>query len=171
MTEQKRTEIAMAAVDFAGLFNSYFDPVNVMGYKIQLTAPEGQSTGGGVQARQHITLVDEAGGKTVVVGACNPADKTAELRTHDHVATRFGQHYQGTPFPIPAGEFDGLRQKFAQFFQSQGYTVSTAAQKAARAGDAAAKGGSSTGLIIALVVLLLGLAGAAVWYFGFNQAQ
>ncbi len=45
-------------------------------------------------------------------------------------------------------------------------------QKAARAGGAqAAKGGSSTGLIIALVVLVLGLAGAAVWYFGFYQTQ
>ena len=169
MTEQKRTEVAMAAVDFAGLFNSYFDPVNVMGFKIQLTAPEGQSTGGGVQARQHITMIDEAGGKTVVVGACNTAQKTAELRTHDHVASRFGAHYEGTPFPIPAGEYDGLRQKFAQFFQSQGYTVSTAVQRKAAGGGAPAKGGSSTGLIIALVVLLLGLAGAAVWYFGFYQ--
>jgi len=165
MTEQKRTEIAMAAVDFAGLFNTYFDPVEVLGYKIQLTAPEGQSTGGGVQARQHITLSDEAGGKTVVVGGCNTANKTAELRTYDHVAARFGQRYEGMPFPIPAGEFDGLRQKFAQFLQGQGYTVTTAVQKASKAGGPAAKSRGSRGLIIALVVILLGLAGVAVWYF------
>ena len=169
MTEQKRTEFAMAAVDFAGLFNAYFQPLDLVGYKVQLTAPEGQSTGGGVQARQNIVLVDETGGKRVVVGACNTVEKTVELRTYDQVSDRFGQHYQGTPFPAPRGEFDGLGQKFKTFFESQGFAVSTARPKAAPAAARAPRSGGSAGWIIAIVLVVAAIAGGLVWYFGFRQ--
>jgi hypothetical protein len=170
MTEQKRTEFAMAAVDLAGLFNAYFQPVNLVGYQVQLTAPEGQSTGGGIQARQNIVLVDQTAGKRVVVGACNTVEKTVELRTHAHVAARFGQRYEGMPFPVPAGEFDGLRQKLTQFFSGQGFQVATATAPKAQAAAATRTSGPSVGWIVAIGLAVAAIAGALVWFFVFRQA-
>ena len=168
MTEDKRTEFAMAAVDFSGLFNSYFSDKSFGGYKVELTAPEGQSTGGGVQARQHITLVSPADGHTVVVGACNNFEKTAELRTYDHVSARFSQRHSGAAFPVDSGEFSVLRQNLTDFFNSQSFTLSTtAAPAAATRAPAAQAGKSSSGLIIFVVVLLLLVAAGLVYYFGF----
>ncbi len=171
MTEPKQTEFAMAAVDFAGLFNSYFEPVEVAGYRVKLTAPEGPSTGGGVQARQHITLVDEAGGRTIVMGGCNSNEKKAELRVYDHVAKRFAERYDGLSFPVQRGQFDDLRQKLAQFFQGQGYSVASAQAPATPASTTAKPGGGGAGIWIAITLLLLAIAGAAVWYFVFYQAD
>lgn len=171
MTEPKQTEFAMAAVDFAGLFNSYFEPVEVAGYRVKLTAPEGPSTGGGVQARQHITLVDEAGGRTIVMGGCNSNEKKAELRVYDHVAKRFAERYDGLSFPVQRGQFDDLRQKLAQFFQGQGYSVASAQAPATPAATTAKPGGGGAGIWIAIILLLLAIAGAAVWYFVFYQAD
>ncbi len=163
--EQKRTEFAMAAVDFAGIFKTYFDPVSILGFKVGMTAPEGQSTGGGVQARQHITLTDDSG-KTVVVGACNTVEKTAELRTFEHVSKIFSQRYENMPFPVPRGEYDDLRQKFAQFFQNQSFHVSTADfTKSPNEQVQVADSGSSTGIWIAIGLVCVAIVGGLVWYF------
>ena len=168
--EQKRTEFAMAAVDFAGMFNAYFDPISILGFKVGITAPEGQSTGGGVQARQHITLSDESG-KSVVVGACNTVEKTAELRTFEHASSIFSQRYENMPFPIPRGEYDNLRQKFAQFFQSQSFHVSTSTFTNQAKGQEfqAGSGGGSVGIWIAIGVVSIAIIGGLLWYFLLRQ--
>ena len=83
MANVQRTMYAAQAVGFADLFKSLLGPVRLPGpvvYHPELSAPEGESTGGGKQATQHVMLVPDAGGATLVMGSVNVKDKTAELR-------------------------------------------------------------------------------------------
>jgi hypothetical protein len=169
MAEEKRTAFAMAAVDFAGSFNTYFGEQPVMGYQISLTAPVGQSTGGGVQARQHITLTNPVDGQSQVVGACNTAQRTAELRGYDYVAAQFQERF-GQAFPIPQGEYASLMQKFQGFCDAQQIAWKMVeGPKASASGAPAKKSGGSVGLIIGIVVVVLVIAGGLVYWFGFHQ--
>ncbi|MBN2498490.1 MAG: hypothetical protein JXR96_28120 [Deltaproteobacteria bacterium] len=167
MTEEKRTQFAMAAVDFASLFNNTFADLQASGYRLQLTAPEGQSTGGGVQARQHITLQDGAG-DSIVAGACNTVEKTAELKSYAYVSSQY-RRYEDKPFPIDKVQYDDIAKQLDRFFTSQLFQLKNVegADKGHQAERARAK--SSVGLIVAIIVLLLALAGGLVWYFVFYQ--
>jgi hypothetical protein len=160
MTEDKRTEFAMAAVDFASLFNTTFGSDDLSGHKVSLTAPEGQSTGGGVQAVQHVTLSAE--GRTIVVASCNNVEKTAELRTFDHVSQRYKQQFN-LLFPVERIKYDELKGRLIEFFKNQSMQVTTAQPPPPQA--AAPKKKNSAGLIIGLVVLLLAIGGGLAWYF------
>lgn len=168
MAEEKRTAFAMAAVDFAGSFNEYFGSQPVMGYQISLTAPVGQSTGGGVQARQHITLTNPVDGQSQVVGACNTAQRTAELRAYDYVAAQFQERF-GQAFPIPQGEYASLMQKFQSFCDAQQIAWKMVEGPKVASGAPAQKSGSSVGLIIAIVAVVLAIGGGLVYWFGFHQ--
>jgi hypothetical protein len=56
------------------------------GYGVQMTAPEGPSTAGGIRAMQHLKLVPSATGySTLVIGHANHAEGRAELRTYEHL--------------------------------------------------------------------------------------
>ena len=172
MTEDKRTEFAMAAVDLAGVFNTAFADAGVAGYSLQLTAPEGQSTGGGIQALQHVTLVSETGGPSIVVANCNNVEKKADLRTYDHAAGLFQQHFAGSAFPVESGQYQALSDRIGEFFRNQSFQVGTARPPAApapQANAAAPARGGSSGLVIALVILALVIAAGLVYYFGFYQ--
>lgn len=121
----RRTHFAMMAVDFAKSFNTKFGEENVLGYHVQLTVPGGPSTGGGVQARQHITMINQGEGKTVVIGACNTAEKKAEVRTLEHVDSLFKKRYE-IPFPVGYVAYSVLIAKMANFFEIHNYQVDTA---------------------------------------------
>jgi hypothetical protein len=89
-----RTQFAAQAVSFAETFKRAVKDFPVGQHRAEMTAPEG-STGGGVQALQHIRLVPpEGAGHSYVVGNANPAEKTAELRSLAYVdgvsVARFG---------------------------------------------------------------------------------
>jgi hypothetical protein len=170
MTEDPRTQFALAAVDFAKLFNETFGSVNLSGYTPRLTAPEGQSTGGGVQSLQHITLESPAGGKTVVVGSCDNVTKQAELRVYDHVAGSFAQRFDGMVFPVGKPEYDDLHNRFKEFLEMQAIRVGLARPPVARApAPAAPKGKSSAALWILIAVVALLIAGGLVYYLGFHR--
>ena len=171
MTEDPRTQFALAAVDFAKLFNDTFGTTNLSGYTPKLTEPGGQSTGGGVQALQHITLDNAADGKTIVVGSCDNVTKQAELRVYDHVASSFAQRFEGMAFPVGKAEFDQLQSRFKDFLEMQAIRVGLAKPPvAAPSAQAAPKGKSSTTLWILIVILLLAIAGGLVYFFGFYQS-
>lgn len=173
MSEDKRTEFAMAAVDLAGVFNTAFADAGVAGYSLQLTAPEGQSTGGGIQALQHITLVHEAGGVSIVVGHCNNVEKRADLRTYDHAAGLFRQRFPDAAFPVESGRYQALTDRIGEFFRNQSFQVGTARPPAApspQAGAAAPAKGGSSGLVYALVILALAIVAGLVYYFAFYEA-
>ncbi len=170
MTDDPRTQFALAAVDFAKLFNDTFGSVNLSGYTPRLTSPEGQSTGGGVQSLQHITLENPAEGKTVVVGSCDNVTKQAELRVYDHVAGTFAQRFDGTAFPVGKPEYDDLHNRFKEFLKMQAIRVGLARPPVAQAtAPAARKGKSSAALWILIAVVALLIAGGLVYYFGFYQ--
>lgn len=169
MTDDPRTQFALAAVDFAKLFNDTFGGVNLGGYTPKLTAPEGQSTGGGVQALQHITLDNPAEGKTIVVGSCDNVTKQAELRVYDHAASRFSQRFN-TAFPVGKPEYDDLHNRFKDFLEMQAIRVSLARPPVGKPHAAAApRGKSPAALWIALAGLALAIAGGLVYYFGFYR--
>lgn len=170
MTEDKRTEFAMAAVDLASVFNTALADAGVAGYSLQLTAPEGQSTGGGIQALQHVTLVHDAGRASIVVGHCNNVEKKTELRTHDQVSGQFQQRFPDAAFPVERGQYQALMQRIEEFFRNQSFEVTTARPKAAPRPQAAAPSeGGSPGVLIALVVVLLAIAAGLVYYFVFYE--
>jgi hypothetical protein len=170
MTDDPRTQFALAAVDFAQLFNDTFGSVNLSGYTPKLTTPSGQSTGGGVQALQHITLDNDAEGKTIVVGSCDNTTKQAELRVYDHVAGSFIQRFDGMVFPVGKAEFTNLHDRFKDFLEMQAIRVNLARPPVAQPQAATAPlGKPSQVLWIAIAVLVMAIAGGLVYYLGFYQ--
>ncbi len=155
MTEQPHTEFAMAAVDFAGLFNQVFEQEHVSGFRVQLTKPDGPSTGGGIQALQHITLIHPGEEQTIVIGGCNNVEKRAELRHYDLVEQQFHKRFHGD-FPIERNEFNRLQEKLADFFKNQLIQVSLAKQRTADPIPPTSK--SSKGMIVGIVISLVVLA-------------
>lgn len=86
MAAIKRTVFAQQGFDFSSLFTIQFARLKVAGgctRTPQLNAPQGDSTGGGKQSIQHITLNPEhAGFPPLTVGWVNVAGKSAQLRTY-----------------------------------------------------------------------------------------
>ncbi|MDB4935139.1 MAG: hypothetical protein JWP87_2111 [Labilithrix sp.] len=87
--EALRTRVANQAASLAETVTEGFEDFHMGGgdYVVELTVPEGPSTGGGTQARQSIRLVPRRKGYAIVVaGTVDPVLSTAELRTFEHVA-------------------------------------------------------------------------------------
>src|SRR4051812_8683003 len=104
MAEQKRTQFAMKALGFAELFNIKIGDQKVTGttvYRVEMSAPDGPSTGGGKQAVQHLKLVPEVEGDAVIVaGSANQLEKSAEIRTYEYLADLHAQRFKGAPIPL-----------------------------------------------------------------------
>ncbi|MHB1845425.1 MAG: hypothetical protein ACYCWW_11395 [Deltaproteobacteria bacterium] len=159
---ENRTQFAQKALDLADLFAVSIGatPVNSkVVYAVQLAVPEGASTGGGVQAVQHICLVPHGGnGTTLVAGFANQAEKTATLRTHACLVELHQRRSPGTELPLDRGPYEYLLMTMERFFVSQGLSVSTvdATGGSSAAGGApvasAAKGKGPPWTIIALGV-------------------
>ena len=83
-----RTRYAVQALDFAETFNAGLGALSLKpgAYQPQLTAPEGPSTGGGVQAVQHVRLVPARQGyPSILVGSANQRLGTVELRSFEYI--------------------------------------------------------------------------------------
>ena len=163
MADEQRTRFALAAVDFANLFNEVFQSVKLAGYGVELTAPEGISTGGGVQSMQHITLNPAGGGMSLVVGSCDKVGKRAELRSYEQVAQVYSQRSGGEALPLVRQDYDHLLGRLRDFLKSQDFRVEMA--PLARAAQPAAGSSSASPLLWVVIVVLLLAAGAAAWYF------
>ena len=84
-----RTRVANQAVSLSETVTEGFEGFHLGAgdWVVELMAPEGNSTRGGVQARQAIRLVPRrAGFVAVVVGTVDPVRSFAEIRTYEHVA-------------------------------------------------------------------------------------
>ena len=87
--EALRTQVASQAASLAETVTEGFDGFSMGAgmYGVDLSVPEGPSTGGGVQARQHLRLVPRRKGFPIIVaGTVDPVTSTAEIRTFEHVA-------------------------------------------------------------------------------------
>ena len=170
-SKYKYTVVAAKAVGLAELFVASFEkgldgPVH---FRVELSAPDGPSTGGGKQALQHLKLIPEGGGMTVVIGSADTTRAVAEIRTFDHISTLYAQRFRGAPIPVDAGKYNELSETLANFFRAMSMTVSFA--ELDRSGDirrsmapAEPSARSGSGWLIAVVGALVGLVVLAAAY-------
>lgn len=86
--EALRTRMARKFTTLADEVTECFNDFHIGGgdYVVELLAPEGQTTGGGKQALQHLRLRPRRQGYSdIIAGSVNPIEKHAELRTFEHV--------------------------------------------------------------------------------------
>lgn len=172
MSDPKRTAFAMQALGLAETFNIMLQAERVKGpvtYRVELSAPDGMSTAGGKQATQHVKLVPEGGGTTIVAGSANHAEKWAELRSFEHLKLLHAQRFKGAEIPLNRVQYNELLEKLKAFFAQQGQCTVRMAQLASGtpppATVAAAHTGPSGALIIAIIVLAAAAAAAGVTWF------
>jgi len=125
MASVKRTMIAQQGFDFAGLFTIQFHRLKVGGgcvRSVQLLAPESDSTAGGKQALQHISLTPEAPGfAPVTVGSVNVAAKSGVLRTYSCLSKMYLQ--RGKPLDVEPQSYQQFFDSARMFLGQQGITV------------------------------------------------
>lgn len=164
-----RTRFAIQALDFSEAFNAGLGAQSLApgSYKPELTAPEGPSTGGGVQARQVIRLVSsKPGAPTLVVGSANQHGGVAELRSFDYVDAVHRERF-GNPVELDRRDYDQFLQMSRNFFDTYRLTTTVVAPppelaKAPVASPARAPV-RPVGVILGVVVGLL--AAGSVLYF------
>lgn len=157
------TQVAGAAIELAVFFNLAFKQ-GIDGpwpCKVELTAPQGQSTGGGKQALQHIRLVPDDGSPTLVIGSVNKPGLKVELRTFAYTANMYNVRMKGKAFPIDEPRFSALIQRLYNFFTSQRFDVQRADTATgefvshARAAEPKRNALAMAGMIMALLVVAI----------------
>src|ERR1700752_974277 len=126
MSDPKRTAFAMQALGLAETFNVMLQAERVKGpvtYRVELSAPDGMSTAGGKQATQHVKLLPEGGGNTIVAGSANQAESWAELRTFEHLKLLHAQRFKGAEIPLNRVQYNELVGKLEKFFAERGCSV------------------------------------------------
>jgi hypothetical protein len=171
-----QTQYSVQATDFADSYRSTMGRIRVgpWGYVPDVTAPEGPSTGGGVQALQHLRLVPpQPNLPTLVVGSVNGRERSAELRTLEHVDAICRERFkQGAP--LDPGHYAAFLQSAQGFLAACGLRVAYAGPPAdllarlAAPTPSMAPPRSSARILVGVVgtIVLVGvLGGALVWYF------
>ena len=174
MSDPKRTAFAMQALSLAETFNLMLQAERVKGpvtYRVELSAPDGMSTAGGKQATQHVKLIPEGGGTTIVAGSANQAEKWAELRTFEHLKVLHAQRFKGAEVPLNRVQYNELVEKLKSFFAQQGQCAVRMAEiprdaVAASSSSSPAKARGPSGTVVIVIILLAALAAAAgvTWF-------
>lgn len=169
-----RTQFSMQASDLAAAFNASVGRMRLApgNYAPELTAPEGPSTGGGVQALQRLRLIPMYPQYPIlVVGSANQKEGTAELRTFEHVDA-VHRHRFKRPVMLDRAQYEQFAQQTAQFLQAVRLRVTVAGPPVdlgASTGETVAPPPpSNRGLLVALLVvgiLILLVVVAAVLFF------
>lgn len=111
--EALRTRVANQAASLAETVSEGFEDFHMGAgdYVVELSIPDGPSTGGGAQARQNIRLVPRRKGYSIVIaGTVDPVTSTAELRTFEHVAVLHELRFR-RPLEINGEEYDDFLKK------------------------------------------------------------
>jgi hypothetical protein len=114
-----RTRFSIEASDLADALNAALGTIRIRpaGYRPELTKPEGQSTGGGVRALQHLRLVPQLeGAHTLVVGHANRADKKAELRSFEHIDALHRKQW-AVPAPLDRKDYEDFLEMAANLLE------------------------------------------------------
>jgi hypothetical protein len=168
MAEQKRTQFAMQALGFADVFNLKIGDQKVSGHRVELSAPDGPSTGGGKQSVQHIKLIPDGGGTVTVAGSADQMEKKAEIRSWDYLAQQYAQRFKGKTLPIERTQYAALVKRMLEFFTDQGLTVvmveAPTPMAAAQRPGASPSGGSGGAMMLVVLVVVAALA-AGVFFF------
>jgi hypothetical protein len=111
---QFRTRYATEAVDLAEVFKLLIGTTPLRGpvtFHVEMSAPDGPSTGGGVQSVQHVKLVADDGGTTLIAGWCDQMAGTCELRTLDCLDAQHRERFRKSALmapPLPSERLDRL---------------------------------------------------------------
>ena len=167
-----RTRFAVRALDFAETFNAGLGALSLQpgAYQPQLTTPDGPSTGGGVQAVQHVRLIAARQGfPSILVGSANQRSSTAELRSYEYIDAVHRQRWQ-RPVPLDRNDYEDFVHSAKNFFESNQLLVTIVSPSGglARRNDvdiapAAASPGGGAAAIVTGVVVGLVLGGLAIW--------
>ena len=169
MSVPKHTIFASQALGLAAMFQALTSKHRLGGspaYLPQLAAPDGPSTAGGKQALQHVSLIPEGGGDTIVIGSANTVEKRAELRSYRHVARTYGQRWRGAQLPFDRESYDELLKQIQAFFSSQSFTVTVLDLPVGSRGTRRrAARPRSRSLLLPGLLVVVALAGAAAYFF------
>jgi hypothetical protein len=94
--------------------------------RLELSSPTEESTDGGRLAVQHVSIVPEGGGPTVVIGTAFQIDRLAEVRQYETVADTYKKRFRTSTFPVSPGQFDEMTRKLKAFFQQFGFKFEVA---------------------------------------------
>jgi hypothetical protein len=169
MSVPKHTIFASQALGLAAMFQALTSKHRLGGspaYLPQLAAPDGPSTAGGKQALQHVSLIPEGGGDTIVIGNANTVEKRTELRSYRHVGRTYSQRWRGAQLPFDRESYDELLKQIQAFFSSQSFTVMVLDLPPEREERAAAPTRSrSRSLLLPGLLVAVAAAGAAAYFF------
>jgi hypothetical protein len=176
-----QTQYSVKASDLAESFRSTVGRLRVgpYAYAPDMTAPEGPSTGGGVQALQHLRLVPpQTNMPTLVVGHVNQRDRLAQLRTLEHVDAICRERFK-LGAPLDAAQYQMFLQSAQGFLAACGLQVTFETPPAdllAKAAGAAtapsmAPPKSNARLVVGIVgtLMLLALLGGAIEWFALKR--
>jgi hypothetical protein len=171
-----QTQVSVRQSDLADSFRSTVGRMRVgpHAYAPDMTAPEGVSTGGGVQSTQHVRLLPpQSNMPTLVVGSLDHRQGAAELRTFEHVDAICRERFkQGAP--LDPAQYAQFLQGAASFLGACGLRVTFAPpptelrEKLSGLTPSTAPPRSRTGAVLAvmaLVVIVAALAVALTWFF------
>ena len=168
MSVPKHTIFASQALGLAAMFQALTAKHRLGGspaYLPQLAAPDGPSTAGGKQALQHVSLIPEGGGDTIVIGSANTVEKRAELRSYRHVGRTYGQRWRGAQLPFERESYDELLKQIQAFFSSQSFTVTVLDLPAEREERPTGPNRSRARSLLLPGLLVVAAAGAAAYFF------
>lgn len=168
-----RTKFAMRALDLGDVFTATFSDYKVAGRsgagdrRVELAVPEGQSTAGGAQANQAISLVaDDPQQGILVAGHVNGAQLTAELRGYPYMNETHKLRF-GKPIDIAEAVYLKFLERAEQLLKTNGYTVRVVNQipesTRQRLQARQQKRSGSGAFWVILVILLLGCGAAAAY--------
>ena len=166
-----RTRFAVRALDFAETFNAGLGAMSLQpgAYQPQLTTPDGPSTGGGVQAVQHVRLIAARQGfPSILVSSANQRIGSAELRSYEYIDAVHRQRWK-RPVPLDRNDYKDFLNAAKNFFESNQLLVTIAGPEGAvglrpaaeappTAGPANGGGAIVTGVVAGLVI-----GGLAIW--------
>lgn len=116
------TSFAFQANALATQFNELFGQVEVpTGHLMSLTAPDGPSTGGGVQSLQHLKLSPKGPGPVLVMGSLDTNKMTASVRTHGHLAHQ--ARARGVMLAVQLKAYEAVADRVRTFLESMGFQV------------------------------------------------
>ncbi|MDP9151400.1 MAG: hypothetical protein M3O36_15870 [Myxococcota bacterium] len=176
MTKKPRTALqtrhAIEACDLSAAFNEALKKLRLApgDYVVELTAPVGPSTAGGVQAMQHLRLVPGlAGHPTLVAGHANHADGKAELRTYEHLDAVHRQRFKKALL-LDRAQYEEFFNLAKQVFTMMRLEVAVVDANASADPVEPAVAGRRTAValagMMAVLLVLLVAAGAGAWMMG-----
>lgn len=165
MAAPVHTQFAMQALGLADLFKAIVGSEKLAAtegatFQVELSAPDGPSTGGGAQSVQHIRLARD--GMTVVAGSIDSAAKSAELRSFEYASGLHAQRWKGAALPIDRAAYDDMLRRVRTFCSQQGLAI--VLKDAAPVAAPPQRSGGGAGMIILALLIAAGVAAGAYFF-------